>query len=67
MIWRPWRQREEAAAAAAAEAAEDAQEAAVELGRVQAAWDEVREVANGVRRETVQLNGWTARAKKAMS
>jgi hypothetical protein len=67
MNWRPWRKREEQAASGAIDAALDAAAAAVELERVKARRPEVAKVNDGVRRETVLINGWTARAKRAMS
>lgn len=59
MKW-PWRQRDEAAKA-------DAEAVARELRRVRAQRPEVEKLAKAVRRETVEINGWTQRAKQAFS
>jgi hypothetical protein len=59
MRW-PWKVREEAARARA-------QEATRQLERIEAQRPIVEHVANTLRRETVEINGWTQRAKRAFS
>lgn len=59
MKW-PWKVREE-------EAKARAEAAAKQLRRVEAQRSTVEHVSNALRRETVEINGWTQRAKRAFS
>lgn len=59
MKW-PWKVREEVAKARA-------QEATRQLERIEAQRHVVENVSKALRRETVEINGWTQRAKRAFS
>jgi flagellar biosynthesis chaperone FliJ len=67
MNWRPWQHREAKAEAEAKKAVEELKAAEEQLRRVEAQRPEAERVSRALRRETIEINGWTQRAKKAFS
>lgn len=66
MKW-SWNKREDALRAEAEKAAVEAEAATERLERIKAKRPEVERVARAVTRQTIEINGWTQRAKKAFS